>query len=312
MDRIRFRCTSCNRELSALPEAAGKVVRCPDCGASQRAPGVSSAPTSAEPKLGAPAPPVQPPATPEPASPPYKEPPPFAGRDAASPGGYRYEAFISYRHVEPDRKWAKWLHRKLETYRVPRRLVKERGVAPRIRRIFRDEEELPASADLNKEIEVALKESRFLIVVCSPRTPESEWVNKEVVQFREMGRHDHILALLIEGEPGESFPRSLREIRRLIATERGMTRERIEEVEPLAADVRPSRTDSRRHLRRMAKLRMLACILGCRFDDLRQRERERALRRRSLLASLAACFLLILLGLAAYTNIRITAERDRA
>src|SRR5882724_7860007 len=122
---------------------------------------------------------------------------------------YRYDAFISYRHVEPDRRWAKWLHKSLETYRVPSRLVRERGVRPRIERVFRDEEELPASADLSKEIDRALEQSRFLIVICSPRTPASRWVNKEVQRFREMGRHDRILALLIEGDPRESFPRAL-------------------------------------------------------------------------------------------------------
>ena len=60
----------------------------------------------------------------------------------------RYTVFISYRHVEPDREWAKWLHGALETYRVPKRLAQERGL-PRRRRgigtVFRDEEELAAS-----------------------------------------------------------------------------------------------------------------------------------------------------------------------
>lgn len=41
----------------------------------------------------------------------------------ATPETYRYDAFISYRHVEPDRGWAKWLHGALETYRVPKQLV---------------------------------------------------------------------------------------------------------------------------------------------------------------------------------------------
>src|SRR6185295_4882120 len=106
---------------------------------------------------------------------------------ASAAESYRYDAFISYRHVEPDRRWAKWLHTSLETYRVPKQLVQQRGVAPRIKRVFRDEEELPASADLNQEIEAALRESRFLIVVCSPRVVQSLWVNKEVLRFREMG-----------------------------------------------------------------------------------------------------------------------------
>src|SRR5437763_1046328 len=80
---------------------------------------------------------------------------------------YRFDAFISYRHTEPDRRWAKWLHRNLETYRVPKALAAERGLPRRLRRVFRDEEELPASSDLKAEIDAALRQSRFLIVVCS-------------------------------------------------------------------------------------------------------------------------------------------------
>lgn len=193
---------------------------------------------------------------------------------------YLYDAFISYRHVDPDRQWAKWLHTALETYRVPQRLRRQGRLPARLKKVFRDEEELPASADLNKEIEKALLLSRFLIVICSPRTPESEWVNKEVVRFRQMKRDARILALLIDGEPGQSFPRALREIRRKLIDAQGNARLAIEHVEPLAADVRPARTDeSPRHLKRAAKLRMLACILGVSFDDLRRRDRERFVRR---------------------------------
>jgi WD40 repeat protein len=237
----------------------------------------------------------------------------FVARESAAIDEFRYEAFISYRHVEPDRRWAKWLHTALETYRVPQRLVKERGIAPRIRRIFRDEDELPASADLNKEIESALKQSRFLIVICSPRTPQSEWVNKEVERFREMGRHDQILALLVEGEPSESFPRALREIRRTIIGPRGVRQERIEETEPLAADVRPARTESMRHLKRLARLRMLACILGCRFDDLRRREHERFVRRAVLGSVLGGVLLLVIAALVTVSlYLKLEAQSQRA
>ena len=34
---------------------------------------------------------------------------------------FKYRAFISYSHA--DEEWAKWLHKALETYRVPKRLV---------------------------------------------------------------------------------------------------------------------------------------------------------------------------------------------
>ena len=127
---------------------------------------------------------------------------------------FRYNAFIIYRHVEPDRHWAKWLHSALETYRVPKKLAQQRGLPTRVQRVFRDEDELPASSDLNQQIESGPARFRqFLIVICSPRTSESLWVNKEIERFRELGRDDRILALLIEGAPKTSFPRALREIR---------------------------------------------------------------------------------------------------
>ncbi len=193
---------------------------------------------------------------------------------------YRFAAFISYRHVDPDRRWARWLHSTLETYRVPKRLALDRNLPRRLGRLFKDEDELQASTDLSKEIEAALRHSRYLIVVCSPRTPASEWVNREVVRFRELGRGDQILALLIEGSPTESFPRALVEIRPNADTKAPKSSSLIE---PLAVDVRPDDSMSRRQRARWARLRFAARLLGVTFDDLRQREKER--RRRRLAAS---------------------------
>jgi len=206
-------------------------------------------------------------------------------------GNYRYDAFISYRHIEPDREWAKWLRSALETYRVPKPLV-VKGVARRVKRVFRDEEEVSAGANLSEEVQVALDASRYLIVVCSPRVVESRWCNAEIQHFRDRGWHNRILALLIEGEPYESFPPALREIRRTIVREDGERIEEVEEVEPLAADVRESPEESTRLRKGTAKLRLLARILGCRFDDLRQRDAHRRQRRLTVFASALATLVL--------------------
>ncbi len=225
---------------------------------------------------------------------------------------HRYDAFISYRHVEPDRRWAQWLHKAIETYRVPRKLAGRGGLRRRVGPVFRDEDELPASADLSREIDQALQQSRFLIVICSPRTPQSEWVNREAERFRELGRGENILALLIEGEPAQAFPRALCEIRRRIVDESGLSRDEIEQVEPLAADVRPTRSEGPRYLRRMARLRLLACILGCRFDELRQREQERRTRRLVWAGGLLGVLLMLVSALAAVATIqRAEAVRQR-
>src|ERR1700730_1799165 len=125
-------------------------------------------------------------------------------------GPFLYDAFISYRHVERDRVWAEWLIEALEGYRVPKAL-QDRGLPPRLRKGFRDEDEVPASSDLNDQILQALKASRFLIVVCSAFTPRSKWVEREIEMFNELGRGDQVLALLTEGEPADSFPAGLLE-----------------------------------------------------------------------------------------------------
>jgi WD40 repeat protein len=223
-----------------------------------------------------------------------------------------YRVFISYRHVEPDRKWAKWLHSALETYRVPQAIADERCLGRRIGQVFRDEEELAASPDLNKEIRQALDRSDYLIVVCSPRTPHSKWVNAEVDHFRTIGREDRILALLIEGEPAEAFPTSLCAIRGSLTNRNDLPSNQIETVEPLAADVRPAQGESLWRRRRRALIRLLAPILGCRFDDLQQREQERQTRLLKNWALAATAIIGLLIGLTVYAEIsRQEAVRQR-
>ena len=92
---------------------------------------------------------------------------------------YKYDAFISYRHTEPDKSVAERLHRLLETFKIPKTIVKAIG-KKRIQRVFRDRDELPTSSNLADNISAALESSEYLIVICSPRTPQSQWVLKEI------------------------------------------------------------------------------------------------------------------------------------
>lgn len=125
----------------------------------------------------------------------------------------QYWAFISYRHLDnqqPGRQWATWLHQQLETYDIPRDLVgqtNERGdlIPEHLFPVFRDQEELAADANLPGVIRSALDRSKFLIVLCSPNAVESTHVANEVLYFKQLGRSDRILAILIEGEPNVSW-----------------------------------------------------------------------------------------------------------
>jgi WD40 repeat protein len=201
----------------------------------------------------------------------------------------RYDLFISYRQADPDREIARRLVRLLESYRVPRALVK-RGVRRRIR-VFRDREELSASADLNLAIRDALAASRYLVVLCSPRTRESTWIDKEIGVFRDLGRDDRILTLLLEGTPNEAFPSAL-------------LRDRAPGSEPLAADARGSTVRAKGRALADAKLRLLAPVLECRYDDLRQREAEARTRR--LVSALigAGVVLAVVLSLAVWAIVQ--------
>src|SRR5579862_9361178 len=130
---------------------------------------------------------------------------------AAVPDGLRYWAFISYSHK--DAAFGRRLHRRLETYALPKRLVgrtRPQGIVPaRLSPIFRDREELPAANDLTVEVQAALKASRSLIVVCSPDAAASPWVSREIELFRALHPDLPILAAIRIGEPDESFPAAL-------------------------------------------------------------------------------------------------------
>jgi YD repeat-containing protein len=188
---------------------------------------------------------------------------------------YRYRAFVSYRHADRDRRWARWLVEKLETFRTPRALVRQ-GAPLRIGQLFRDDDEIPASSDLSHQIEDALRASQFLIVVCSRDTPASKWVRKEIAFFRALGRGDRILALLVDGEPEDAFPPELLQA----------------DDEPIAADVRPRKDETRSATERRAFLRIAAGLLGVRFDDLARREHQRRVRTQRLWGAIAAALVL--------------------
>ncbi|HEY3678157.1 MAG TPA: TIR domain-containing protein [Bradyrhizobium sp.] len=199
---------------------------------------------------------------------------------------FRYDAFISYRHGEADGAIAERLHKLLENFRTPSHLVKA-GALPRLKRVFRDREELPTSSDLSESILEALQTSRFMIVICSPRSMQSKWVSEEIKIFRALGRQKQILTLLIDGEPSEAFPTALIERRIVKVRDEDGTEREIEQLsEPLAADIRAPGLNEQLKLLKPEVLRLLAPILDCKFDDLRQRAQARA--RQRLIAAVAA------------------------
>jgi tetratricopeptide (TPR) repeat protein len=223
---------------------------------------------------------------------------------SADPGAYR--AFISYSHV--DTAHADWLHRQLEAYRVPPRLVGTAtalGPVPsRLTPVFRDRDELPAAGDLSDELRKALQRSLFLIVIASPASARSRWVDEEVRLFKQLHGEGRVLVLIVDGTPGgdpaaECLAPSLR--CRIGADGRGTG----ERAEPIAADLRPEGDG-----RRLAKLKLVAGLTGLPLDALVQRENARRQRRLAALATLAGA-LAIAMAVLALVAVRGQAEAER-
>lgn len=211
------------------------------------------------------------------------------------PGGEaaRYRAFISYSHR--DAVFGRRLHRRLEAYALPRRLVGRdtpQGQTPaRLAPIFRDREELAAAGDLSTEVRAALATSNALIVVCSPAAAASAWVSREVELFRELHPDRPILAALADGEPADAFPAALRL-----------------GAEPLAADFRPAGDGPR-----LALLKLIAGVVGLRLDELIQRDAQRQVQRVTAVTVAAMVAMIAMTGLTIFAlNARSEAERQRA
>jgi hypothetical protein len=209
-----------------------------------------------------------------------------------------YRAFISYSHA--DARIAAWLHRSLENYRVPQRLHGKPGeygaIPERLTPIFRDREELASSGDLAARVQEALAQTEALVVICSPDAARSPWVDKEILAFKRLGRGARIYCLIVAGEPHagdarECFPPSLRY--ELEAD--GTLGQRP--AEPIAADLRPGKDG-----RNLARLKLIAGLLGTNLDDLRRREAQRKQRRlfAIAMASLAAFAIALFLAVTAW------------
>ena len=205
---------------------------------------------------------------------------------------YKYKAFISYRHLEPDMQAAERLQKLLEGYKPPKNL----GKTKENWRIFRDVSELQSSSDLSEDIKNAIETSEYLIVICSPKYTESKWCMQELTRFRELhnNTNQNIITLLVSGEPQESFPEELTYTEMTTTNEKGEEVKVKVEVEPLAANIKADTLKESMKKLNTEYLRIAAPLLGCDFNDLFQREKRReAARRRRIFGGVSGILSLI-------------------
>ena len=163
----------------------------------------------------------------------------------------------------------------METYKAPKNLTvkSENTLSP----IFRDTAELTAHHSLSEKIQEAVKHSRFLIVLCSPASKASHWVNQEIQLFRKLHGEASILCVICEGTPETAFPPALLEGGR----------------EPLAANLSGGRESFNLGVTQLA-----ASMLGVGLDQLIQRDAKRRRNRFRVLSAASLAFAAVMGGMA--------------
>ena len=117
---------------------------------------------------------------------------------------FKYFAFISYN--SKDTEWGKRVQKKLEHYRMPATLCKERGWERKpINPVFFAPTDIQPGG-LSEELQERLRASRNLIVICSPNSAKSEWVGKEIEFFYQLGRAKQIHFFIVDGVPHSGNP----------------------------------------------------------------------------------------------------------
>ena len=237
----------------------------------------------------------------------------------ADPGEFEYAAFISYRHLPRDQAVAKSVQDALESFRMPRGIPARGTSDGRLGKCFRDEDELAATHSLPNEILAALKSSSALIVICSPATRESIWVQREIEAFIKMHGRERIFAVLADGSSADSIPDQLRMKGDGVGAESGVDGisgdvgisgsggsnngsggigDDIGYSSPLAVDLRPEASKKSR----TEMLRLIAAVAGCGYDDLRQRDRSRRRKRIAIGVVIAIAILATLAGTLAFAS----------
>ena len=201
---------------------------------------------------------------------------------------FRYVAFISY--CSADAKWAKWIQKSIEYYRIPSFIRKnDPSLNRRIGKVFLDTTDLNGS-HLQSPIHNAMDQSKWLIVVCSPHAVMSDWVNDEVLHFIETGKGDRIIPVIVSGRPyandpvDECFPEAIRVMKGT-------------DNELLGISVDKSG-------KKQASVKIISTILGITFDTLWQRHVRRRKTQIGIISGIAALLVTLVFLLCAYTHTR--------
>ncbi len=216
---------------------------------------------------------------------------------------YKYFAFISFQSA--DAKEAVRLQHAIESYRLPSVLCKQAQLPRRVRPLYCYLNDIHAGEELMMELKQRMEQSRYLIVVCSPRSAKSTYVNSGIDYFVSLGRRDSIIPVIVDGLPysgddnTECFPEALR---------RHFPKHTnpLQDHSILGINIREEGL-SRRKAYDRAMLMVVARMLQLDFDGLLLREKQR-LRRRAIMSSLLSLLVFTALCLTWYLSQTVSVE----
>ena len=190
---------------------------------------------------------------------------------------YTYYAFVSYR--SSDEKWAKWLQEKIEGYRLPTTIQHENTDLPksRLRPCFRYHTDIQPN-ELKTELRNKLEQSKYLLVICSPRSAQSPWVGAEIDTFVELGRRDRIIPVIVEGRPYSDDPAT--ECYNPSLLKHFPHSDDInQDREILGVNIHEEGSGSAYMKRERAVMQVVSRMLNVSFDRIWQRQKRRIIRR---------------------------------
>lgn len=215
--------------------------------------------------------------------------------------------------AQSDSEDANRLAESIRRYRLPADITLSQDDAD-YRRIVVDTQETPFDGHVQEQLD----DSRTLVVLCSPDAKANAAVNQRLSAFLATHDRDCVIAVIVRGEPDEAFPESFRErkvVRHILPNHRVV--ERMETIEPVAADLRADTAKRKRQLLRYETVRIVASVLRLHPDDLEQRQHARQRRALVRALSIAAAVVIVIsgifirLGSIAHKEGRIADEQTR-
>ncbi|MFD6390972.1 toll/interleukin-1 receptor domain-containing protein [Nocardia sp. NPDC060259] len=205
---------------------------------------------------------------------------------------FAYDAFLSYSHA--DRAIAAGIQKGL--HRIGRRMGHLHAL-----RVFRDATDLTASPDLWGKVTEAMDQARYCIVVLSPHSAVSEWVDREIDYWLRTRGPERLLFVVAGGKLKWDRHTHCFDPQRSTVALPVLTQPGVLPTEPLYVDVTEDAPwDPRAPLFREKLTDLAALIHGkpkyeLAGEDLREQRRFRRVRR----VAVASLVLLTVLALAA-------------